>query len=476
MNIKNKIISTHILLTFLFYCSCNDSTSPEEEIDYKNITEISYSKHVQTILDEYREILTTANLFPPGLEMDSWENLIKGWERGEVLIPFDSENSLLLELTTKLEYNNKLREDKLNLLERWIDQGAKNDNGDIPFADSQDLLYVCSQGEAIINIIDINSLVVIRNIKLTDFGLPAVANPHHIALSPNGLYFYISCIDNRVNKILKFDRVTNEMIGEATTDIPALLDHHPSENILYVSRFMLNNVTNSIFILNTETMQPGFTSNNGEIILPPGFIIPHAIKVDKNGDYVYTSSFSEDQFVVINHATKEFEDAIYLGNDRTPLQVAVSPDNSRVFVSCIGTGEIVVINVNDPNNRFEETAVSLGGQPWHGDFSNDGTKFYVGNLKLNNFSVINTTDFSFQTIGAGDGTDGLAQPHGIAISGNTHRVFISNRNSMEMYSPYYDFGDNSTAGTVIVVNITDNSIEKVIEIENFGSGMRLWEN
>jgi DNA-binding beta-propeller fold protein YncE len=456
--------------------SCSDSTAPDDDIDYKNITDISYSEHVQPILNEYSDILTAANNFPPGLQMDSWENLIKGWDRGEVIIPFDSENSLLIELTKKLDYANQIRDDKLDLLQRWIDQGAKNENGDIPFADSQDLLYVCSQSEAIINIIDINSLVVIRNIKLADFGIPAYASPHHIAFSPDGLHFYISCIDNQINKILKFNRVTNEMVGEVTTDIPALLDHHPSENLLYVSRFMLNNVTNSIFLLNTETMQPELTTNNGEIILPPGFIIPHAIQVDKNGEYVYTSSFTEDQFVVINHQTKEFEDAVFLGNDRTPLQVTVSPDNSKVYVSCIGTGEVVVINVSDPNNRFEEGAVSLGGEPWHGIFTSDGTKFYIGNFKFNNFTEITTTGLTFQNFGANDGSDGLSQPHGIAISSDNQRLFISNRNTNGNYSPYYNLGDNNVIGVVVVIRTSDNSIEKIIEIEDFGSGMRLWDN
>jgi DNA-binding beta-propeller fold protein YncE len=474
---KKHTVIPAIILVVTITISCSQNNSPTApEINYSQITDISYSQHVQQILNEYSDILIAAGIYPPGLQMDSWENLIKGWERGEVIIPFDAENSLLIELTTKLDNENELSLDKLDLLKRWIDEGAKNDGGVIPYADSPNRLYVCSQGEAIINIIDINALVVIRNIHLTDFGLPPYAKPHHIAISPDGSFFYISCIDNQVNKILKFDRDTDEMIGEVTTDIPALLDHHPKENLLYVSRFMLNNKTTSIFLLNTETMAPAATANNGEIILPPGFTIPHAMQMDKKGEYVYTASFSEDQFLVVNHANKEFEDAISLGNDRTPLQVAVSPDNDKVYVSCIGTGEIVVINVSDSNNRFIEAAVDLGGQPWHGIFTSDGTRFYIGNFALNNFSVINTTDLSFQTFGAGDGSDGLSQPHGIEISPDNQRLFISNRNTTGNYSPYYDFGDNSTVGTVVVINTNDNLIEKVIEVENFGSGMRLWKN
>jgi DNA-binding beta-propeller fold protein YncE len=121
-----------------------------------------------------------------------------------------------------------------------------------------------------------------------------------------------------------------------------------------------------------------------------------------------------------------------------------------------------------------EDSVLVGGQPWHGEFTHDGFRFYVGNLTLNQFSVINTTDHSFETFGNGDGSDGLSEPHGIAISPENQRVFISNRNSGGQYQPAYNFGDNSNIGTVVVISTQDNSIEKVLEIENFGSGMRLW--
>jgi DNA-binding beta-propeller fold protein YncE len=329
-----------ILLAVLF-TFCSKDPTPVEDIDYTTITDIRYSEHVQVILKEYKDILTAANIYPEDLLMDSWANLIKGWKHGEVIIPFDAGNSLLIELTTKLDYQNKLRADKLDLLQRWIEQGAKNDNGEIPYANSQKRLYVCSQGEAIINIIDADALVVIRNIHLTDFGLPQSAKPHHIAFSPDGSYFFVSCIDNQVNKILKFDMATNEMAGEATTSVPALLDHHPTENLLYVSRFMdPQTPLNSIFLLNTETMQPAETGHGGDIIFPGNLTIPHAMKMDKTGQYTYTASLAEDQLIIVNHAFKELEDAIFLGRDKTPLQVDVSPDNGRIYISCIGTDQV----------------------------------------------------------------------------------------------------------------------------------------
>lgn len=482
-----KVFASLFTLTLIFisFNACVKNSSPvssDEFIDYSNITDISYTNHVQKLLDENCTSCHSQQTSAAGLNLDSWNNLIKGSDFGEAIIPFDSQNSLMIEMLTKLQPTShpadqgktSLDSVKINFLKRWINEGAKNDNNIVPYENSTNLLYVCNQGEAIISIIDTDAGVVIKNVHLTDFGFPTGSKPHHIAFSPDKLFWYVSCISTAVNKVLKFDVATNQLQGEIETDIPALLDHHPTEDLLYVSRFMLNNSTNSIFAINTQNMQP-FTNSqisDGQILLPPGLIIPHSMALSKNGKYVYTASFSQDEFLVINHENKEFEDAINLGVDKTPLQASVTPNDEQVYLSCIGTGEILVINVADSSNRFVESAIDVGGQPWHSVFNSDGSDFYVANLGLNNFSAINTATGQFNSYGVGDGSDGLSEPHGIAIDHNDNFIFISNRNTSGDYAPRYNFGDNSKVGTVTIISTIDNSIVKVIEVENFASGIR----
>lgn len=472
---RSSVFATFFLLIALFFIGCEKDTTSvgTQPIDYGNITTIDYTKHVQPLLNDYAEMMQNAGVFPAGLQMDSWSDLIKGWEHGEVIIPFDADNSLLVEISTKLSNFNGLDSVKVEFLKRWINEGAKNAAGNVPYSDATNLLYACDQGEALVSIIDADHLVVIRNIDLTDYGYPRSAKPHHLAFSPDGLYWFVSCIDNQVNKVLKFSVADNQLMGEFSTPIPALLDHHPTENLLYISRFMdLQNPQNAIAAANSQTMQ-GADGSTGTILLPPSLFIPHAMKINHAGTYVYTASFAEDMFLVVSNSTREFVGAVSLGNDRTPLQVAVTPDDSKAFVACIGTGEIVVLDVSDPENSTVETAVSVGGAPWHGVFNADGSKFYIGNLMMNKFHVINTADYSVQTFGAGNGSDGLVELHGAEIHPDGSRVFFSGRNTTGNYAPAYDFGDNSKSGTVVAINTADNSIEKVIEIENFGSGLRM---
>ena len=445
---KYQILLILFVSLSLLFCSKNTTEiDPDPDVDYSTINDadIKYADHVQPILTEYKTLLEAEDLYPAGLQSDSWENLIKGWERGEVVIPYDASNSLLIEIASLITGADSLRTDKLDLLTRWINLGAKNDNGDVPYAGASNLLWVCSQGEGIINIIDMDAMVVVRNIHLNDpaIGLPSASQPHHVAFSPDGQYAYVSCINNSVNKVLKFNAITYEYLGSVTTNIPALLAHHPTEDILYVSRFMMMNSLTSIFALNTATMQGIDNGNNGDIILPPSQSVPHAMSLTSNGDYAFTSSFTEDYFLVVDHAQKDFSASLYLGQDVTPLQGTVSPNDQWVYQSCIGNsgagvaGRLLAIDISDPANPMVADSILTGGAPWHSVFSADGNTLYAGNLMMNNFAVVNTTDNSFATYGAGDGSDGLSQPHGIGMSADGQYVFISGRNTNGNYqSPY----------------------------------------
>lgn len=68
-----------------------------------------------------------------GLDLRSYESLMKGTKFGQVVIPGDSMDSVLIELVQHrsapeihMPYQHtKLTEKDLNKLEKWVDQGAK---------------------------------------------------------------------------------------------------------------------------------------------------------------------------------------------------------------------------------------------------------------------------------------------------------------------------------------------------------------
>jgi DNA-binding beta-propeller fold protein YncE len=102
---------------------------------------------------------------------------------------------------------------------------------------------------------------------------------------------------------------------------------------------------------------------------------------------------------------------------------------------------------------------------------------YVGNNWGNSITVIDMLNRRVETVIEGNG---IAQPHGAAVSPDGRYAYISNRN-LEMpdghskaghrYTPRYDLGDNATWGTVVVIDTETHTIVKIIEVPDYGSGL-----
>ena len=103
-----------------------------------NKKEVSYAADIRPIINDY-----CLSCHQPGgkgyeksgLDMRTYESMIKGTKYGAVIKPGDSFASTLIMLvegradpSIKMPYgiNGSLSKDKIDLLKRWIDQGAKN--------------------------------------------------------------------------------------------------------------------------------------------------------------------------------------------------------------------------------------------------------------------------------------------------------------------------------------------------------------
>lgn len=448
----------------------------ESKLDYSQITDIEYSKHVQPIFQANCVSCHSASNASRGLKLDSWDNLIKGSDDGEAVIPFDSENSLLIEMLTKLvngphpqdQGADLLSDDAVEFLARWIDEGAKNDNGEVPYENSTNRLYVCNQapGVTMVSIIDSKALVVIRNIKLMDLGFNADAKPHHIAIEPDGSHWYVSLIGQ--NKILKFD-AQNQLVAESDNySIPALLALDPVHQKLFISRFMdPANPLSAIVVLNSSDLTPAAGTAQG--IVNVNRKTPHSMVINHSRSMVYSASLAESWLIEINAQTNDVENLVDIGNGKGPLQITVSPDDQELYISCQVSNQMLVF---DTGTQTVVDSIAVGNGPWHPSFTPDGSHVYVGNNLSSDVSVINTSTRTVEQTITGNG---IADPHGIAVTNNSKYVFVSSRNTSGTYMPRYDLGDNHNIGTVVVIDTQTNTIAKVIEIEEFGSGMGIWE-
>jgi YVTN family beta-propeller protein len=475
-----RIFLTIFSIIALFTFSCKkDSTSISNPIDYTQIKDISYSEHVQPLLNQYCTSCHGSQNPEAGLQVDIWDNLIKGSRDGEALIPFDPDNSLMVEMLTKLSTASHPSETgqaapdsiEIAFLARWVREGAKNDAGNVPYENSAHRLYVCNQDAGIISVIDTDAKVVIRNIKLAEVGYSSNPKPHDLAVAPDGENWYVSLIGD--NKVVKFDK-NYQVVADVDFPAAGLLAMHPTKDLLYVGHTLsISTVPQTIGVITRSTM------SLTEISLP--FPRPHAMVADHSGQNIFFASLVQSVLATVDTDVNPSEVANLFsisGPSRTLVQMNISPDDQDIYISSQLEEQLLVFDSSDPTNITLIDSVDVGQHPWHPKFTPDGSRVYVGNNVSHTVSAVNTTTRQeLQQIGMGDGSDGLAEPHGLVVSLDGSYVYVTNRNKNipAEYTPRYDFSDNANAGTVVVINTITNQIEKVIEIEQFPSGLAIYE-
>jgi len=76
--------------------------------------------------------------------------------------------------------------------------------------------------------------------------------------------------------------------------------------------------------------------------------------------------------------------------------------------------------------------IETEAMPWHPVFSPDGKYVYFGNKQDHSVSVVNMENRTLEAVIRGEG---LAQPHGAALSHDGKYLFISNNNLDGTYTP-----------------------------------------
>ena len=411
-----------------------------------------------------------------GLRLDSWEALFAGSDHGEAVIPFDAARSLLVELTTKLvggphpaEVGGEtLNDTEVALLSEWINEGAPSEAGEIPFADARHLLYAANQSVAVVSVIDMETNQVVRTVDLQPLGFPENAWPHHFAVEPDGSHWYVSLIAS--NQILKFDR-NNELVQRIDFVRPGLLALDPDGENLYAARSMAAvSPPQDIGVIRRSDM----TFEEVGIFLPR----PHALAVRPGEGTVYTASLAVNQIATL-YPEDEAVELYELEGDRphTFIGFAVSPDGRWMVGTTELTATVFVFDLDKEPDMSPVDTIAVNAAPWHPVFTPDGRWVYVGNNWDNTVNVINMNTRTLAKVIEGNG---LAQPHGAAVSPDGRFAYVASRNLEmpeghskygHMYTPRYDLADNAHAGTVVVIDTESQEIVKVIEIEGYGAGL-----
>ncbi|MEE9206978.1 MAG: YncE family protein [Gemmatimonadota bacterium] len=308
------------------------------------------------------------------------------------------------------------------------------------------------------SIIDMEADRVVATVDLQALGFSSNAKPHHVAVEPDGSFWYVSLIGD--SRVLKFSR-DNELVGQAEFTAPGMLVLDPSSDRLFVGRSMMAvNPPQRIGSIDRTNM----TIEELDVF----FARPHALAVAYEGATVYSASLAENSIATLDVDSEDVELSRVEGPPHALVQFAVSPDGRWLVAGGELTGQMLVFAIGDDPAPDFRAAIDVGPAPWHPMFSPDGATLWFGNRLANTVTVVDAQSWTVASVIAGDG---LAEPHGIAMSPDGSKVYVSSRNLKGEYVPEGSVAGPEQNGTVVVIDAATRRIEKVIEVGRYAAGL-----
>ena len=335
---------------------------------------------------------------------------------------------------------------------------ASGDPGTAPGpSGGSSLLYVPNQSVATVTVIDLVTDEIVAMVDLQSLGFDPNARPHHVAVEPDGSFWYVSLIG--ANQVLKFDR-DNNLVGSAPFEVPGIVAVHPTEDWLFVGRSMAAvDPPERIGRIRRSTME----IEEWDVFIPH----PHALGVGTEGR-VYVGSMGENTIAVVDAESGEVElNRFGTGRPHVLVQLAVSPDGSTVVATGQLSGQVVAF-ATEGRGLTLTAEVDVGREPFDPSFTPDGREVWVGALRDNHVAVIDTETW---TVGDLITAPAISQPHGSAVSADGRTVYIGSRNESGAYASERDFGFGLPSGTVVAIDRASREIVDVMETPPYAAGL-----
>ncbi|HSL90770.1 MAG TPA: YncE family protein [Ignavibacteriaceae bacterium] len=382
---------------------------------------------------------------------------------GEVVIPFNSEKSLLYQLlkgnVTPVEphQNINISQERITEIKDWIDNGARHYYGNVPSANPSYRVFVCNQASDIISVIDGDNKIVSR-IANVDFN-PTIDAPHMVKEFDE--FYYVTLIS--ANKFLKIRKSDNQIVGETNgIDKAGMIQISPDGTKAFVSRSSTSaGIYNSVFAISLSDM-----SIITEISMPVTGV-PHALAITPDGKKLYVANLTKDRISIINTETYEFVDDIILDQGTEPMEATISPDGNYLYVSGMGNNKLIVI---DTQTEQVVTSVDVNHMPMHIAVSSNGAKIYVATMMMSTVDVIEKSGNNWIRTGR-ISHPGFNMLHGCDLSPDDKYLYVSSRNLNGNYQPKFKINGEGNNGTLGIINTATLQVEKILDLKEFPSGL-----
>ncbi|MEM7416273.1 MAG: YncE family protein [Gemmatimonadota bacterium] len=316
-------------------------------------------------------------------------------------------------------------------------------------------LYVASQDDVTVAVIDMSTNQLVTTVDLKELGYSPTAKAHHTAVEPDGSHWYVSLIAD--GRVLKFDR-DNNFVGEASFETPGMLSLDPDSDLMYVGRSMAAvNPPQRVGVIHRSSMD----IEEVDVFFPR----PHALAVDPMGDRFFSASLGQNS-VAYGAVGEEEVDLLPIDGmmNHMLVQFAIAPDGQRMVAGGQMTGDLLVFDLTGEEPSVIES-LDVGGQPWHPVFSRDGSEVWIPNQAANTVTVIDARNWSILDVIE---HPALVEPHGSAISPDGETVYVSSRN---VAGTYTSASGADRPGTVVAIDRASRDIVSVIEVGRYAAGM-----
>jgi YVTN family beta-propeller protein len=356
-----------------------------------------------------------------------------------------------------------------NIIEKivnWIDQGAKNDNGEVAYSNITKKVFITNQASDYVAVVNLENNHLVR---LIDVGgrnnvTQPLDSPHVIVVDNQGRYFYVSLIAE--GYLEKYDAVTYEKKGRMYIgSSPAHIVLNSTGTIGYITDFT---TAGSIKEFDTQTMT--IIGNITEFRMKS----PHGLRLSHNGTFLLCTTYVSEFLYLINTSDNNIEDVVPIDpsvpqngtgtQNFLPYQIAITPDDRYAFISCSVSNDVRVFDIQ--TRTFIHT-IPVGQKPLALEISPDGSWCYVPNRNSNSVSVISTQSMSVvkTIINAG------AQPHMIDFTADGHYAYISCESNNGTFAHHPPVGSKKPGTTCVVDVWADHVKIKDIEMASFPAGV-----
>jgi len=397
---------------------------------------------------------------------------------GSPIVPFNAEKSLMYNLLTgniedqnqRMPYQrNILTQTQIDVIKEWINNGARDYNGNVPYSSGQKI-FVCNQGSDEIFEIDAQYNVVSRIINV-DLISTVTDAPHNIQIK--GGYYFVTLI--AAGRLLKIDASTNQIVGQIEgLDNAGMIQITNDGKTAFVSRSSTApSIYNIIYAIDTETM-----TKKADISLPVTGL-PHAIWLTSDDKKLFVGNMTKDRISIVDVNTLEvIEDDIILSSSpetvHEPMHLYVSPDDNYLYVNCRKSSMMLVINLVTKQIIQE---LLIKNHPMQSALSQDGNKIYtvshhepiITEITKNGESWTITREFTSEAFHHLYGAD-------LSPDGKYLYVTCSNNDPDHQFEPHYKIPNTTRSSLVCIYDVTTNELVKIIDVGSFATGIAAREN